>query len=138
MPLELAPFGTLTVHSGESWRLASGPRGARSVTSFDSLTWEAEGFRARAHWANGTYLAGPEIAEVNVRAMLETDDGALVYLDYVGRFVPAQMGSEGGPVYSTGRFETADERYAWLNATQAVGKGTRSGDVLTYEMYVLR
>jgi len=38
------------------------------------------------------------------------------------------------PVYITPLFETSDERYAWLNKIQAVGKGTVEGDSRIYEL----
>lgn len=137
MTLELTGLGTLAVRTGDSWRFSRGPLGGRSVSILPGATWESERVRAEAVWINGTYRSGREIAEVNVRAMLETDDGALLYLDYFGRFRPMQMASEGGPVIMSGRVDTDDERYAWLNATQVVGKGQLADEVLGYELYAL-
>ena len=107
------------------------------MSILEGATWESDRVRAEAVWINGTYRSGRETAEVNVRAMLETDDGALLYIDYVGRFRPQLMGTEGGPVMMSGRVDTPDERYDWLNATQVVGKGTLSDEVMTYELYAL-
>ena len=137
MTLELTDLGTFAVRTGDSWRFSRGPLGGRSVSILEGATWESERVRAEAVWINGTYRSGRETAEVNVRAMLETDDGALLYIDYVGRFRPQLMGTEGGPVMMSGRVDTPDERYDWLNATQIVGKGTLSDEVMTYELYAL-
>ena len=43
-------------------------------------------------------------------------------------------------VYSAPRFDTGDERYAWLSRMQVVGEGTFSEDLtsITYEFYELR
>jgi hypothetical protein len=42
-------------------------------------------------------------------------------------------------IYVTPRFETGDERYAWLNRIQAVGKGTVHEDLsLDYEWHEIR
>jgi hypothetical protein len=40
--------------------------------------------------------------------------------------------------YAAPRFETGDERYAWLNKVQAIGKGRLDGTTLTYEWYEVR
>jgi hypothetical protein len=42
------------------------------------------------------------------------------------------------PVYTAPRFETGDERYAWLNRVQAVAKGELDGTTLTYEVFEVR
>ena len=126
MTLELTSLGTFTVHAGPSWRFAGGPLGTRSVSEFEGVTWESERVCARSVWANGTYRSGDAIVEVHVRAMLETSDAAMLYIDYVGRFRPRELAAGTGRVLMTGRFETADQRYDWLNATQVVGQGTLS------------
>ena len=73
-------------------------------------------------------------ARLDVRATLQTHDGANVYLQYHGVLhlndkVAAALASgtalEFGDTYffTTPRFETGDERYAWLNKIVAVGQG---------------
>jgi Protein of unknown function (DUF3237) len=71
-----------------------------------------------------------------VRALVETDDGALVFIQYNGRVDVSRRGA--APVYSAPRFETGDDRYRWLNRVQAVGKGTFDGRTLRYELYEVR
>ncbi len=76
---------------------------------------------------------------IDIRLTLETHDGALVYVSYQGRRDIAQViGGIDAPVYITPQFETSDERYAWLNKVQAVGKGMEQGDSRVYEVYELR
>jgi hypothetical protein len=88
---------------------------------------------ANADWllvgADGT-------GSLDVRATVETDDGALVFIQYTGR--TDLSGGPGAPVFVTPRFETGDVRYAWLNRIQAVGKGNLEGSRLTYDWYELR
>ena len=76
---------------------------------------------------------------VDVRFTLETDDGALVYIQYDGRF-DVTGGPGSAPLYVAPRFETGDARYAWLNKIQAVGKGTFDPEtnVVLYEWYEVR
>jgi hypothetical protein len=90
-------------------------------------------------------------AEIDVRAVLQTDDGAYIYTTYhgivdmteaqvqeslAGRF-PADT-----ELFVTPRFETAHPNYQWLNRVQAVGRGhlEPAGDRLkvTYSWYALR
>lgn len=139
MALELEALGTFTVHgkSERTWRFSRGPFGRRSVSEFEGAVWESDRVRAEAVWGNGTYRAGEEISEVNVRTMLETHDGALLYFDYLGRFRLQDMSAGNGYVIMTGRIETSDERYDWLNATQIVGKGAPTEGLMSYELYAL-
>ena len=62
------------------------------------------------------------VGTLDVRALLETDDGALIYTWYHGRLDLSQ-GPGTSPAYAAPLYETGDERYAWLNLIQAVAKG---------------
>jgi hypothetical protein len=78
--------------------------------------------------------------QLDVRATMETDDGALVFCQYNGRCDVTEGFEAAGPVYAAPRFETGDERYQWLNKVQAVQKGTvdfAKGEI-TYRMYEVR
>ena len=150
MAIELRSLGRLDIYANASWSIADGPRGTRSVTNFDKVVWQGPVLNAQSLWANGTYLATEQIAEPNIRVLFETeeDDPAALFLEYHARFavdtiVRDQTGQPSpgeNPVYLAGRFETRDERYAWLNATQIVGKGGFDAErlVLSYEIHALR
>ncbi len=82
----------------------------------------------------------------NVRLVLETDDNALIYMHYTGvRFgTPEVMrriaeGEEVDPslyyLRSTPYFETAAEKYDWLNRIVAVGIGRRMPDHAAYDVF---
>jgi hypothetical protein len=87
--------------------------------------------RAAADWLT---ISG-HVATIDVRATLETEDGALIYLQYSGRSdVTRGLGS--APVYVAPIFEASDERYRWLNAVQAVGVGDIAE--LRYEWFEVR
>jgi hypothetical protein len=72
-----------------------------------------------------------------VRITLLTDDGALVYVRYDGR-ADLSGGAGSAPIYVAPRFETGDERYAWLNRLQAVGKGAVEGSLIRYAWFEVR
>jgi hypothetical protein len=72
--------------------------------------------------------------------LLETDDGAIVYVYGLGRN-DADHFFDGAPNYFTMSFETGHEDYAWLNRIQAVAKGrldaAHPGEI-RFEVYELR
>jgi hypothetical protein len=60
-------------------------------------------------------------------------------MKYNGRFDASQGSQDPATVYAAPTFETGDERYAWLNRVQAVGKGIIHPDhTLDYEFYEVR
>lgn len=143
MSLELEPLGRFTVHidTSATWRMPEGPLGARSTTTFREVVWESDRVRARSLWANGTYIAGARILEVEVRAMMQTDDEQLLFVSYLGRadFVRHSAGET--PVISTGRVEAPEPGpYSWMNDTAVVGKGIldMQAGTQSYEFYWLR
>ncbi len=83
---------------------------------------------------------------IDVRLALKTDDGALIYLSYQGRFLaePEAMArfSKGvlldASEYSlamVARFECGDERYRWLNNVIAVGTGEQTATGPIYSIF---
>lgn len=91
---------------------------------------------------------GAALTLIDVRSVWKTHDGALIYVTYGGRLVipqaaladfrdPAKV--EGLPADSyyfriQPTFETADERYGWLNALVAVGVGRRTAAGVRYRI----
>lgn len=92
---------------------------------------------------------GAALTLVDVRSIWKTHDGALIHVTYGGRLMipaavlgafrdPAQV--EGLPEASyyfriQPTFETADERYGWLNALVAVGVGKRTAAGVRYRIF---
>ena len=137
--LELVPLGTMTALLRPPFVLDGTPAGGRWI--FEVAEGAIEGDRVRGSLkgraAADWLVVGPDgTGTLDVRALFETDDGALVFVQYHGRLDLSD--GPGAPVYATPRFETGDERYRWLNRIQAVGKGRLDGPTLTYELYELR
>lgn len=137
-PLQLVPLGRMAATLRSPHVLAGTPAGDRWI--FEVVEGSFEGDRLRATvrgQANADwFLLGPDgTGSLDVRVLVETHDGALVYVHYTGRVA---AGEPGAPLYATPRFDTGDERYRWLNRIQAVAKGHLTGDRLTYEVYELR
>ena len=103
---------------------------------------------------NGIVLPGADwvinrpdgVMVIDVRLTIKTDDGALIYLTYQGRFLAAPdvmarfgKGAQLEPSeYSlaiVARFECGDDRYAWLNNVIAVGTGEQTSAGPVYSIY---
>ncbi len=88
--------------------------------------------------------------ELDVRIVIETDDGAFIHTDYrglidmtdeeVGQFLGGQLPT-GLNLFTTPRFETSHENYQWLTRIQTVGRGSIEPDgdrvKVTYSWYAL-
>ena len=67
----------------------------------------------------------------------EPDAGALIYITYEGR-ADWSEGPGTKSIFMAPKFETSDERYTWLNAVQAVGKGQLGAGTVSYEIAEVR
>jgi Protein of unknown function (DUF3237) len=89
------------------------------------------------------------VAIIDTRYLLELDDGALAYLQTRGyRHGPPEVlaaiaaGEPVDPnryffrVYMT--FETASDRYGWLNRAMAIGSAMRLPNAVVYDAYLIR
>jgi hypothetical protein len=142
--IELVPLCTLGVQLRPPIVVGTGCAGTRVI--FEVASVQVKGDRLRAEMTGAAaadwQLIGPEgTATLDVRATLRTDDGAIIFMQYNGKSPSNASQGLQPPVtfYVAPRFETGDERYAWLNRIQAVGKGTVHEDLsLDYEWYEIR
>ncbi|NGQ96815.1 DUF3237 domain-containing protein [Brevibacillus sp. SYP-B805] len=143
MNLELIPLFTLTVRPVPPVDLGVTPAGHRLMVELAEVVLQGERIRAKKREdvaaANWLDITPDKTALVDIRVTVETEDGALIYMQYQGRrdFTHVYEGVD-APVYITPYFETSDERYAWLNKIVAVGKGTVVGNTRVYEVYEVR
>jgi hypothetical protein len=125
-----------------------GPFGQR--TYFDVIDGQLTGARINGTWRSGGdwgIIGEDGFVRLDVRAQLETDDGAFVLATYPGllqmnEVVQAAMESASetqfGDQYfrTTPRFETGDERYRWLTQSVFVGEGRLyPGFAVEYQVY---
>lgn len=119
-------------------------------------------------WAKGPKISGSFIApgadwlrimpsgalRLDVRATLQTDDGALIYMTYNGivqHSAESFARSSKGETLRTGdipyfitapTFQTSSEKYAWLNGVQAINKFVElklgEGGYVKYDVFVIR
>jgi hypothetical protein len=139
MALQLVPLCTVDVTLAEPIIVGDGPSGLRLIIEVERMAVTGDRLRgsmlgrAAADWVT---VVGT-VASVDVRAAVETDDGAIVFVQYQGRF-DLTNGAGAAPIYVAPLFEAADERYQWLNLVQAAGVGTLNGTDLHYEWFELR
>lgn len=140
----------------EPAQLVPSPFGLRTTYVIRAGRCTGERLRGRFLPGGGDWvLLGPDgVGRLDVRATLETHDGALIHVTSLGvaslpPAAAAQLAAgelvpwDAMHVRSTPRFETADERYAWLNAVVAVavndlGPNTEAAHHVGYRLWELR
>ena len=142
MAIELVPLCTATITLADPFMMPGTPTGTRVIAEVADAVLEGERLRGRMRGTAGAdwrTMNAAMVATLDVRALFETHDGALVYTWYHGR-MDLSKGPTGATVYAAPLYETGDERYAWLNLVQAVAKGALSDDAktLTYEICEVR
>lgn len=138
---------TLDVDFAVMTSIGKTPAGWRRIAPITGGSFSGERLR-------GTVLPGADwvinrpdgVMMIDVRLVLQTDDGALIYLTYQGRFLAeaeamarfsrgALLDPSEYSLATVARLECGDERYTWLNNVIAVATGeqTRTGPV--YELF---
>ncbi|MBL4708390.1 MAG: DUF3237 domain-containing protein, partial [Flavobacteriales bacterium] len=111
-------------------------------------TFEGEKLRGTLLPSGGDWILVDDqgVGHLDVRITLQTDDGALLYVQYYGvlemteAVMTAMAGgkpTEFGDIYfmTQPRVETADERYQWLNNIVAVAEGRVVESAVEYQVY---
>ena len=127
--------------------------GIRVVAPVVEGTVEGPKIKGKLHPVGGDWglIRADQCLELNVRALIETDDGAIIHTEYHGvadfgqeaveAFLQRGEISEEVDLFVTPRFETSHETYRWLTRIQAVGRGSveQEGDrfKVTYSLYAL-
>lgn len=133
------------------------PRGARgeklSICHFSGGRFRGARLRGRVLPGGGdwAWCRSPDDIEIDVRAVLKTDDGALIHLRYSGMWwaakglIPKAIAPGGERSFRAedhylrvvARFETAASKYRWLNRIIAVGLGSRIAGGIRYDFFEL-
>ncbi len=145
MALDALPvehIGTLTAATNEVERpfVKRGPYGSKMVATVTSATLSGPKIEAEMipGVAGGDWvtLLDDGRFSLDVRLSLRTGDGADIYVHYVGLGGPDAEGNTA--IRSQPRFETGDERYAWLNSLVCIGMGSTDDNGVTYEIYAIK
>lgn len=125
------------------------PNGHRRIASVSGGTFKGERLNGTVQSPPGGdwILVRPDgVMVLDVRLTLETDDKQLIYMTYRGlrhgpKDVMARLNAgeavDPSTYYfrSTPVFETASQKYEWLNKIVAVGTGRREASGPTYEVF---
>lgn len=117
----------------------AGPIGMRGIANITGGSVEGERISGKVLPSGADWLVqrSDGVMALDVRALMETHDGALIYVTYVGYinaspevaarlFNPDTQASVDPSEYyfrTNPIFETGDERYGWLNSIVAIGVG---------------
>ncbi|WP_372716335.1 DUF3237 domain-containing protein [Immundisolibacter sp.] len=127
------------------------PTGLRMVANITGGAFDGERLTGRIHASGADWILVDQtgMGRVDVRIVLETHDGANIYVTYGGllelneRF--GQATASGGEtrigelyLMTHLRFETGDPRYQWLNQLLAVGEGRVVPGGIEYQVYELQ
>jgi hypothetical protein len=74
---------------------------------------------------------------LRARAIISTDDDAIVMIRYEGR-CDVSEGRGAALCYASATFDASDPRYLWLNLVKAVGKGVLDGQRIHWDWYEVR
>ena len=137
----------LTLHPYQD--VGATPLGRRRIAPVSGGTFEGERLKGIVlpHGGSDWLLQRADDSfQLDVRMMLQTHDGALIGMSYRGvRHASPEVGArlargekvDRSEYYlrTTPFFETADERYAWINHIIAVGMGDRRPDGVVYDLF---
>ena len=136
--LSLVPLCTVDLTIDRAKFVGAGPAGERWVAQVTGMVLAGDRIRAQLVGQAADYVTvSGGVATIDVRALVETHDGALIVVQYRGRTdATTRVGSS--PAYVTPTFETGHAGYTWLNFIQAVGRSQPS-DLKTarYDWYEL-
>ncbi len=150
MDVRTAPLFTITLKVPTIQNLGKTPLGERRVAVVAGGSFEGPKLKGTVEPGGSDWiLARPDGAlQLDVRLTLKTDDGQLIGVTYGGfRHGPAAVidrlnrGEKVDPSEYYFRiapfFETASEKYGWLNRIVAVGLGHRLPEGPVYRIFEL-
>jgi hypothetical protein len=114
--------------------IPEGPHGTRVLVSVTGGTVTGPRVNGTLYAAGGDWVTIRKSgsAQLDVRVTLSTDDGAAIYMSYLG-ILGTDRVARVAPL-----FQTSHENYLWLNDVQAVGIGKPGVNEVTYDVYALQ
>jgi hypothetical protein len=141
----------LTAEIDTAQIIGAAPLGERRILPIVGGEFSGPGLRGQllGSGADWVLVRKDGAAQLDVRATLRTDDGALILVTYRGlSVIPAEVrqrilsGEELDPTQYylriTPYFETAAEKYTWLNRLVAVGIGKPGPSRVVYDIYAIK
>jgi hypothetical protein len=148
MEIRTRPLMKMSLVAGTPQLLGKTPFGDRRIVAVTGGSFEGERLSGTIEAGGSDWiLARPDgVVQLDVRLTLKTNDGALIGMTYRGaRHGPPEVidrlnrGETVDPASYYFRiapfFETASEKYAWLNRILAIGTGHRPPQGPIYEVF---
>ena len=146
--IRTAHLFTVTLKVGEIQPVGKTPFGDRRVAIVDGGSFEGARLKGTVLKGGTDWIIGrpDSVLQLDVRLTLQTQDGAIIAMTYRGyRHGPAaviERLNRGEKVDASEYyfrtapwFETASEKYAWLNRIVAVATGDRRADGPVYDVF---
>lgn len=111
-----------------------GPHGTRVIVGINGGTVTGPKVNGTVAHLGADWLTirADGTAQIDVRALVTTDDGAAIHMHYLGVMAP---GADGPRIITAPLFEVGDERYSWLNGVQAIAVGAPGANSVDYDVY---
>lgn len=148
--LDTRPLFDLSLEVGAPFDLRHPEGTGKYIFHVTGGRFEGERLRGRVLPVSGDWVTVERgYARIDVRLLMETDDGALIYMTYRGintigpehraKMAAGEALDPASYYFRTApMFETADARYDWLNRVVAVGVGERTPTEVRYAVHELR
>ncbi len=146
--MNLTPLLTLHIDLQPPIDMGAVSGGKRLILHIAGGTFQGARLQGKVLPGGGDWVLadGEGVWRLDVRLLLETDDGAKIYVQYFGVLVvnekiQAAMASGGATEYGDThfmiqpRFETSDARYSWLNRAVTIGAGRFVPKAVEYQIF---
>ena len=147
--MELVQEFTMSAELAAPLNVGGGPYGTRIVFPVTAGAVAGERITGRLVGGGGDWLllGADGWGRLDVRAHIETDDGAVIYgyygglLEFNGAVMQASQSAEGETGFddqyfrTTPRFETGHDGYQWLNQAVFVARGRLTAGGVAYEVF---
>jgi hypothetical protein len=151
LPLRTEFLMMLSAELEESQMVGDTPLGSRRIVYVRNGSFAGPALKGTVLPGGGDWvlLRDDGASSLDVRITLRTEDGALIYVTYGGvstmspevraRIIAGEVVNPSEYYFrTTPRFETASEKYAWLNKVVAVGVGQRTRTGVVYSVYAVK
>lgn len=117
--------------------IPNGPQGTRVIVGITggTVTGPRVNGTVQPLGADWLTMRADGTAQLDVRALILTDDGASIHVSYKGIM---SRGESGARIVTAPLFETGDERYSWLTQLQAIATGAPGANLVEYDIFVVK
>jgi len=151
LPLRSQFLMQMSAELEDSQQLGETPVGGRRIVYVKAGEFSGPELKGQVLPGGGDWVLVRRdgVSQLDVRITLRTDDGALIFVSYRGistlapevrqRILKGEVVDPSEYYFrTTPFFETASEKYAWLNKLVAVGVGRRTRTGVVYSVYAIK